>query len=91
MLRFALDIPNPDTEALEALRYARRSLIREERTRGLDWDEPSIEDPNFSGREVRWFVLASQVMWARRKLSELVERANRALTEIRAGRTRYRR
>ena len=89
MLRFALDIP--DDDALEALRYARRSMIREERTRGLGWDEPSIEDPTFSGTEIRWFALAMQVNWCRRKLTDLVERSNRALTEIRAGRARYRR
>ena len=89
MLRFALDVPGDD--AFEALRYARRSMIREERNRGLDWDEPSIEDPTLSGTEIRWFVLASQAAWCRRKLAELVERGNRALDEIRAGRARYRR
>ena len=89
MLRFALDVP--DEDAFEALRYARRSMIREERTRGLDWDEPSMEDPTLSGTEIRWFVLASQAAWCRRKLGELVDRGNRALTDIRAGRTRYRR
>jgi hypothetical protein len=89
MLRFALDVP--DQDALEALRYARRSMIREERTRGLEWDEPSMEDPTLSGTEIRWFVLAAQATWGRRKLTELVDRANRALVEIRAGRTRYRR
>ena len=89
MLRFALDIP--DDDALEALRYARRSMIREERTRGLGWDEPSIEDPTFSGSEIRWFALAMQADRCRRKLTDLIERSNRALTEIRAGRARYRR
>jgi hypothetical protein len=89
MLRFALDIP--DDDALEALRYARRSMIREERTRGLGWDEPSIEDPTFSGAEIRWFALAMHADWCRRKLADLVERSNRALVEIRAGRARYRR
>ena len=89
MLRFALDVP--DEDAFEAIRYARRSMIRDERNRGLGWDEPSIEDPTLSGTEIRWFVLASQADWSRKKLAELVERGNRALAEIRAGRTRYRR
>ncbi len=89
MLRFALDVP--DEDAFEALRYARRSMIREERTRGLGWDEPSMEDPTLSGTEIRWFVLASQAEWSRRKLAELVERGNRAFADIRAGRARYRR
>jgi hypothetical protein len=89
MLRFALDVP--DEDAFEAIRYARRSMIREERNRGLGWDEPSIEDPTLSGTEIRWFVLASQAEACRRKLAELVERSNRALAELRAGRARYRR
>ena len=89
VLRFELNAG--EEEQLEALRYARRVMIREERTRGLDWDEPSMEDPTVSGSEIRWFVLASQAAWCREKLHELVERANRALVEIRAGQARYRR
>ena len=81
MLRFALSVASE--EEREALRYARRSMIREERTRGLEWDEPSMEDPTFSRDEVRWFALASQASWCRSKDSELIERANRALAEIR--------
>lgn len=86
-LRFELTSRGADE--LEALRYARRAMIREERMRGLDWDEPSMEDPTLSGSEIRWFALASQGAWCRQKLQELVERANRALEEIRAGQTRY--
>lgn len=86
-LRFELTLRGADEQ--DALRYARRAMIREERTRGLDWDEPSMEDPTLSGLEVRWFALASQGAWCRRKLEELVERANLALEEIRAGRSRY--
>jgi hypothetical protein len=66
-------------------------MIREERTRGLSWDEPSMEDPTLTNSEIRWFPLASQVTACRQKLADLVERANRALGEIRAGRGRYRR
>jgi len=88
-LKFALEVP--DEDALEALRYARRAMIREERTRGLAWDEPSMEDPTLTNTEIRWFALASQVSACRTKLADLVERANRALAEIRAGRGRYRR
>ena len=82
MLRFEIDLEGE--EAFEALRYARRSMIREERTRGLDWDEPSMEDPSISGREFRWFALASQAAWCRQKVAELIERANRALAELRS-------
>lgn len=80
-LRFEIVVLGDD--ALEALRYARRAMIREERTRGLEWDEPSMEDPSFAGRELRWFALASQGAWCRQKIGELVERANRALLELR--------
>ena len=44
MLRFQIALQAEDE--LEALRYSRRSMIREERTRGLEWDEPSMEDPS---------------------------------------------
>ena len=83
-LRFELQL-GEDPQALEALRYARRAMIREERTRGLEWDEPSIEDPSLSHRELRWFALASQAAWCREKVVDLVSRANLALDELRAG------
>ncbi len=81
MLRFTISLTLE--EEREALRYARRSMIREERTRGLEWDEPSMEDPTFSRDEIRWFALASQASWCRSKVVELIERANRAVEEIR--------
>jgi hypothetical protein len=82
VLRFELSLA--DEEEREALRYARRCMIREERTRGLEWDEPSMEDPSLAGREIRWFALASQAAWCRQKVGELVERANRAVADMRA-------
>jgi hypothetical protein len=81
VLRFELAIAGE--EAMEALRYARRAMIREERTRGLEWDEPSMEDPTLAGSELRWFVLASQAAWCRVKVNELVDRANRAVRYLR--------
>lgn len=88
MLRFQIDLEGEDET--EALRYARRAMIREERTRGLEWDEPSMEDPTLADFEIRWFCLASQAAWCRQKLAELVERANRAVEEIRrTGADRY--
>ena len=81
-LRFQLKLASPGD--LEALRYARRAMIREERTRGVEWDEPSMEDPSFTANEIRWFVLTSQVAWCRQKVAELVERANRAREAMRA-------
>lgn len=81
-LRFQLSVREP--EDLEALRYARRAMIREERTRGLEWDEPSVEHPTFTATEIRWVALVSQVAWCREKVAELVERANRARDALRA-------
>ena len=80
-LRFSLLIEN--AQDLEALRYARRAMIREERTRGLDWDEPSMEQPIFTATEIRWFILVSQVAWCREKIAELISRANRAHDALR--------
>ena len=80
-LRFQLASKRP--EDLEALRYARRAIIREERSRGLEWDEPSLEHPTFTATEIRWFVLVSQVARCRQKIAELFERANRARQTIR--------
>ncbi len=80
-LRFRLAPKRP--EDLEALRYARRAIIREERSRGLEWDEPSIEHPTFTATEIRWFVLVSQVARCRQKIAELFERANRAREAVR--------
>ena len=80
MLRFRLQAFAP--EDLEALRYARRAMIREERARGLEWEEPSMEDPTFTGNEVRWFALASQAAWCRQKIAELVDRANQAVERL---------
>jgi hypothetical protein len=81
-LRFRLQLT--EQADLEALRYARRAMIREERTRGLEWDEPSVEDPAFTATEIRWCALVSQADWCREKIAELVERANRAREALRA-------
>jgi hypothetical protein len=72
-----------DEGDLDALRYARRAMIREERAKGLEWDEPSMEQPVFTSTEIRWLVLVSQAGWCREKISELVSRANRAREELR--------
>ncbi len=78
-LRFRLQFES--REDLDALRYARRLIIREERTRGLEWDEPSIEDAVFTSSEVSWSALAAQAAWCREKIAELVARANRVRRE----------
>jgi hypothetical protein len=76
IMRFELELPHADD--VEALRYARRAMIREERTRGLEWDEPSMEDAVFTGKQIGWSVLVSQASWCRQKVGELTERAQRA-------------
>lgn len=86
VLRFRLELSSE--RDLEAIRYARRLLIREERLRGLEWEEPSIEDAVFSPSSVSWSALVSQVGWCREKMAELVERANRVRSELEAEGTR---
>jgi len=72
-------------EALEALRYARRSLLREERTRGRDPDEPSLEDAVFSPTQIVWTVGPGQRSAALTKLEEIRRRANLLLLELERG------
>ncbi len=67
-----------DPEGLEALRHARRSMLREEWTKGREPGEPSLEDAIFSSTEVRWLVSPEQRTWCLQKLAELTARANRA-------------
>jgi hypothetical protein len=75
-----------DNASLEALRYARRAMLREEWTRGVEEGEPSLEDAVFSAFDVTWSVRASESERGRAKLAELVDRANRARTELPARR-----
>jgi hypothetical protein len=79
-LRFRLQYDSE--EDLDALRYARRLMIREEHLRGLEWEEPSIEDAEFTALDVSWPALASQAAWCREKMGELVGRANRVRREL---------
>ncbi|MDQ5858584.1 MAG: hypothetical protein M3542_09970 [Acidobacteriota bacterium] len=67
---------------LEALRYARRSLLREEWTRGRDVDEPSLEDAVFSPTQIVWVIGPGQRPVALAKLEELRRRANLLLSEM---------
>lgn len=79
-LRFRLQVDSD--EDLEALRYARRVMIREERTRGLDWEEPSIEEAVFTVSDVSWVALVAQAAWCRQKVDDLVARANRIRADL---------
>ena len=75
-------IETDDLEDLEALRHARRSMLREERTRGRDGEEPSLEDAVFSPAEVSWTIRPEQREWCLQKIGDLVGRANRATSEL---------
>ncbi len=83
-LRFRLTAADP--RSLEALRYARRAMLREEWTRGVEEGEPSLEEAVFSADEVVWSVDLAVRARCRRKLEELVARANRALADLSASR-----
>lgn len=82
MLRFRL--VSTDDRSLEALRYARRAMLREEWTRGVDEDDASLEEAVFSAFDVVWSVPVRARESSRAKLEELVARANRALADMSA-------
>jgi hypothetical protein len=73
-----------DASTLEALRYARRAMLREEWTRGIEEGEPSLEDAVFSAHDVSWQVREEERERCLQKLDELLRRANRALHELSA-------
>jgi len=78
-LRFLLSTEGG--RSLEALRNARRSLLREEWTRGRGPEEPSLEDAVFSVKEILWVVRPDQRAWCLEKIEELRRRANLLLME----------
>jgi hypothetical protein len=79
-LRFLVSVDGG--AGLEALRFARRSLLREEWTRGREADEPSLEDAVFSPTQIVWVIGPGQRAAALVKLEELRRRANRMLSEM---------
>jgi hypothetical protein len=81
-LRFRL--VSSDERSLEALRYCRRAMLREEWTRGVEEGQPSLEEAVFSAFEVVWTVPAGARDRSRELLEELVVRANRALADMSA-------
>ena len=79
-LRFVFSTEDP--VSLDALKKARRALIREEATRGRDVDEPLLEDAVFSPSEIHWEISPAQRPWCLQKLEELCRRANLLLSEV---------
>jgi hypothetical protein len=79
-LRFRLTAA--DDTSLEAVRYARRAMLREERTLGIEDSDPSLEGAVFSATEIQWRVSPLQRERCLEKLTDLVGRANRALEQL---------
>lgn len=77
VLRFAIEVS--DAEELEALLHARRSMLREEWTRGRDSGEPSLQEAIFSRADISWPAQSSQRMWCLQKVEQLIDRAQRSL------------
>ncbi len=77
-----LSIETSEPAGLEALRHARRSMLREEWTLGRESGEASLETAIFSPSEILWTAPASERSRCLEKVKELEARANRALTEI---------
>lgn len=82
LLTLRFRICAPDAVGLEALRHARRSMLREEWTLGRDPEESSLESAIFSATEITWTVPLSRRARCRKRLVELEVRANRALQEL---------
>jgi len=65
-----------DAAGLEAVRDARRAMIREDRTVGLEDGEPSLAEAVFSASGVLWEVPVGELARCREKLALLQRRAN---------------
>ncbi|HYB52401.1 MAG TPA: hypothetical protein VEG84_00915 [Thermoanaerobaculia bacterium] len=78
-LRFGLEASQP--EILEAILHARRSMLREEWTRGRDEGEPLLAEALFSPAEIVWEIRPEQKRWCLQKVQELQARADRWLSE----------
>jgi hypothetical protein len=74
VLRFRIEAGEQE---LEALRHARRSMLREEWTIGRREDEPSLEDATFSVDAIVWPVWPEQRARCLEKIAELEARIER--------------
>ena len=74
-LRFRLSPGGADS--VDAVREARRGMIREEWTLGLQPGEASLAEAAFSPSWIFWEIPIREQARCREKLSRLVERANR--------------
>lgn len=78
-LRFRI---RAEQEALDALRHARRSMLREEWTLGRAEGQPSLEDAMFSPEGIVWPVRRDQHPLCFEKIRELEARVERTLAEL---------
>jgi hypothetical protein len=72
----------PGLSGLEALKHARRSILREEWTLGAEPGTPTLQTAEFSSSEIVWTVPLTHVERCLEKVAELEARANRALAQI---------
>lgn len=70
---------------LEALRHARRSMLREEWMLGVGESEPSFAEAVFTAEAIIWCVRSGQRARCLEKITELAARVERALTEATRG------
>lgn len=82
-LQFA--IAATESPEIDAIRHARRAMLREEWTLGRAPDEPSLEEAVFSPVGVVWVVPADQQAWCLQKMGDLAARADRALEALLTG------
>lgn len=82
-LHFRWDASGP--ARLEALRDARRAMIREEWTLGLETGEPSLTEAEFTAQGVHWQIPIGDRAICRQKLRTLIARANRQLEGVAGG------
>ena len=84
-LRFA--IAATSSPEIDAIRHARRAMLREEWTLGRAPEEPSLEEAVFSPTGVVWVVPVEQQAWCLQKMNDLAARAERAFEALVNGRT----
>jgi hypothetical protein len=77
-----ISIEAPGLSGLEALKHARRSILREEWTLGAEPGTPTLQTAEFSSSEIVWTVPLTHVERCLEKVAELEARANRALAQI---------
>lgn len=79
-LRFLISAT--ESPEIDAIRHARRAMLREEWTLGRAPDEPSLEEAVFSSVGIVWEMPADQQAWGLQKMEDLAARSKRALEAL---------